>query len=64
MRELITTALEVAGLVLIAAGLGAGAAIVSTPLGLVVAGLALVGESWWINRPPRKPKPAESEGRP
>ncbi|MEV6124881.1 hypothetical protein AB0M23_30975 [Streptomyces sp. NPDC052077] len=46
MRERITTALDAAGLLLVAAGLGAGAYRVLGWAALAVSGAAVLGGSW------------------
>lgn len=53
MRELITIALEVTGLLLIAAALGLAAAWIWPPLGVLTAGGALLGASWLLSREPK-----------
>ena len=57
MRELVTTLLDVLGLLLVAAGATFGAALV-IGLGpaLAVAGVILLAVSWWWARPPRRKK--------
>lgn len=50
MRELITTAFEVIGLALVAVALGMAAWALWPPLGVAVSGVALVGESWLLQR--------------
>jgi hypothetical protein len=48
VRDLITTLLEVAGLLLVDAGVAAGVAERSVPAGLIVGGLLLLGSSLLI----------------
>lgn len=57
MRELVTTALDVLGLLLVAAGAAAGAALViGRGPSLAVAGLVVLAVSYWWARPPRRRK--------
>ena len=54
MRELVTTALDVLGLLLVAAGLAAAAALVTgRGPSLAVAGVVVLAGSWWFALPPR-----------
>lgn len=53
MRELVTTALEVAAICLIAAGVGLAAAVLAPSAGLMSAGLVLLSASYWISREPK-----------
>jgi len=56
MRDLITIALEVAGLLVLAIGLGLAAASVWPPLGVLTTGSALLGAAWLTSREPRAEK--------
>lgn len=55
MRDAITTALEVAGLVTLAVALGLAVAMWSTAAGVGAAGVALVAAAALIDRPWQKP---------
>lgn len=62
MREVATTLLDILGLLLIAAGLAAAAALVIGPgPSLAVAGVIVLGGSWWFARPPRAKPKGETE---
>ena len=55
MRELVTTLLDVLGLLLVAAGAASGAALViGRGPSLAVAGMVLLAVSWWWARPPKR----------
>lgn len=55
MREVTTTLLDVLGLLLVAAGIAATAALViGVGPSLGVAGLIVLGGSWWFAKPPRR----------
>lgn len=53
MRELVTTALDVLGLLLVAAGAGFAAAWAVGPAGLAVSGGVVLAGSWWAARQDR-----------
>lgn len=55
MRDVVTTALEVAGLVAVAIALGLAVAAWSTAAGVGTSGVALVGAAALIDRPWQKP---------
>jgi hypothetical protein len=54
VRELMTTALDVAGLLLVAAGAGAGAYLVLGWAALAVSGVVVLAGSALAGRPPRR----------
>jgi len=57
VRELVTTLLDVLGLLLVATGAAAGAALViGRGPALGVAGVVVLGGSWWWARPPKRRK--------
>lgn len=49
-RLLLTTILDLAGLVLVVAGLALAAAVLFVPAGFVVGGLGLLAVSWLLDR--------------
>lgn len=53
MRELVTTALDVLGLLLVAAGAGFASACVVGPAGMAVSGGVVLAGSWWAARQDR-----------
>jgi hypothetical protein len=59
VREVATTLLDILGLLLIAAGLAAAAALLIGPgPSLAVAGVIVLAGSWWFAKPPeRKTEP-------
>lgn len=54
MRDLVTTALDTLGLLLLAAGATAGAYEVIGWAGLTAGGVVVLVGSWWYARPPRR----------
>lgn len=56
MRDLITTAFEITGLLVLAVGLGLAAAWIWPPLGVLTTGAALLGAAWLTSREPRADK--------
>lgn len=50
MRELVTTGLDLAGLLLVVAGVALAVATMSVPAALAVAGLLLLAVSWLVDR--------------
>lgn len=54
MREVVTTLLDVLGLLLVAAGAGAGLYPVIGWAGLAVGGGVVLTGSWWASRPGRQ----------
>lgn len=55
MREVVTTLLDVLGLLLVAAGLAAAVALLIGPgPSLVAAGVVVLVGSWWFARPPKR----------
>ena len=54
MRDLVTTALDTLGLLLLAAGAAAGAYRVIGWSGLAAAGVVVLAGSWWFARPPKR----------
>ena len=50
MRELVTTGLDLAGLLLVVAGVALAVAMVSVPAALAVAGALLLAVSWLVDR--------------
>jgi hypothetical protein len=54
VRDLVTTALDTLGLLLIAAGAVAGAYVVVGWAGLAAGGVVVLAGSWWFARPPRR----------
>jgi hypothetical protein len=55
VREVATTLLDILGLLLVAAGLAAGAALVIGPgPSLAVAGVVVLAGSWWFAKPPNR----------
>lgn len=55
MRDLVTTLLDAAGLVLVAAGLGVAAGYLIGWAGLTVTGAVILAGSWWAARPAGAP---------
>jgi hypothetical protein len=60
MRDLTTTAFEIAGLLVLAIGLGLAAATIWPPLGVLTTGSALLGAAWMTSREPRADKQESS----
>jgi hypothetical protein len=54
VRDLVTTALDTLGLLLIAAGVAAGAHRVVGWAGLAAGGVVVLAGSWWYARPPQR----------
>jgi hypothetical protein len=54
VRDLVTTALDTLGLLLVAAGAAAGAYRVIGWAGLAVGGVVVLAGSWWFARPPKR----------
>lgn len=53
VRELVTTALELVAICLIAGGVGVAAAALAPSVGLLSAGFVLLASSYWISREPK-----------
>ena len=64
LRELVTTFLDVLGLLLLAAGVTAAAArLTGYGPALTAGGVVVLAGSWWFAKPPRAPKARKDAAR-
>lgn len=56
MRELVTTLLDILGLLLVAAGATGGAWRLIGPAALAIGGVVVLAGSWWFAKPPKPPE--------